>query len=59
VLSDNMGLVELFEEFLSFLFNIKERTPIIYQDCTLVIDLVRIRGGGGSVNEALEGKDEC
>ena len=37
--------MELFEKFLSFLLNIKERTPIIYQDCTSVIDLVT-KGGG-------------
>jgi hypothetical protein len=44
-LTDNVGFVELFEEFLSFLLNIKERMPIIYQDCTSVIDLVT-KGGG-------------
>jgi len=44
-LTDNVGFVELFEEFLSFLLNIKERTPVIYQDCTSVIDLVT-KGGG-------------
>lgn len=44
-LTDNVGFVELFEEFLSFLLNVKERTPIIYQDCTSVIDLVT-KGGG-------------
>ncbi len=43
--TDNIGFMELFEEFLSFLLNIKERTPIIYQSCTLVIDLVT-KGGG-------------
>ncbi len=44
-LMDNVGFMELFEEFLSFLLNIKERTPVIYQDCTSVIDLVT-KGGG-------------
>jgi hypothetical protein len=44
-LTDNVGFVELFEEFLSFLLNVKERTPIVYQDCTSVIDLVT-KGGG-------------
>jgi hypothetical protein len=29
-LTDNMGFMELFEEFLSFVLNMKERTPIIY-----------------------------
>jgi hypothetical protein len=36
-LTDNVGFVELFEEFLSFLLNIKDRTPIVYQDRTSVI----------------------
>jgi hypothetical protein len=44
-LTDNMGFVELFEEFLSFLVNIKERTPIVYQDCNSMIDWVT-KGGG-------------
>jgi hypothetical protein len=44
-LTDNVGFVELFEEFLSILLNIDERTPIVYQDCTSVIDLVT-KGGG-------------
>ena len=44
-LTDNVGFMELFEEFLSFLLNVKERTPVVYQDCTSVIDLVT-KGGG-------------
>jgi hypothetical protein len=44
-LTDNIGFVELFEEFLSFILNIKQRVPTIYQDSTSVISLVT-RGGG-------------
>ena len=44
-LTDNLGLVELFHEFLSFLFGKPIPTPIIYQDSTSVISLVT-RGGG-------------
>jgi hypothetical protein len=44
-LTDNLGLVELFHEFLSFLFGTSIPIPIVYQDCTSVISLVT-RGGG-------------
>jgi len=44
-LTDNLGLVELFHEFLSFLFGEPIPLPIIYQDSTSVISLVT-RGGG-------------
>jgi hypothetical protein len=44
-LTDNLGLVELFHEFISFLFGKPIPTPIIYQDSTSVISLVT-RGGG-------------
>jgi hypothetical protein len=44
-LSDNIGLVELFHEFITFLVSDKIPTPIIYQDCTSVITLVT-QGGG-------------
>ena len=44
-LTDNIGLVELFHEFISFLFGKPIPTPIIYQDSTSVISLVT-RGGG-------------
>jgi hypothetical protein len=44
-LTDNVGFVELFEEFLAFILNINQRVPTIYQDSTSVISLVT-RGGG-------------
>jgi hypothetical protein len=44
-LTDNISFVELFEEFLSFILNIKQRIPTIYQDSTSVISLVT-KGGG-------------
>ena len=44
-LTDNLGLVELFHEFISFLFGQTIPLPIIYQDSTSVISLVT-RGGG-------------
>eukprot|EP00590_Aulacoseira_subarctica_P007934 CAMPEP_0172427188 /NCGR_PEP_ID=MMETSP1064-20121228/40977_1 /TAXON_ID=202472 /ORGANISM="Aulacoseira subarctica , Strain CCAP 1002/5" /LENGTH=176 /DNA_ID=CAMNT_0013171267 /DNA_START=105 /DNA_END=635 /DNA_ORIENTATION=- len=44
-LTDNLGLVELFHEFISFLFGEQIPLPIIYQDSTSVISLVT-RGGG-------------
>jgi hypothetical protein len=44
-LLDNIGLVELFHEFITFLVSEKLSTPIIYQDSTSVITLV-IQGGG-------------
>ncbi len=44
-LSDNIGLVELFHEFITFLVSDKVSTPVIYQDSTSVITLVT-QGGG-------------
>lgn len=44
-LTDNLGLVELFHEFLSFLYGHPIPLPIVYQDSTSVISLVT-RGGG-------------
>jgi hypothetical protein len=44
-LSDNVGLFELFHEFVSFLVSETLPTPIIYQDSTSVIKLVT-QGGG-------------
>jgi len=43
-LSDNLGFVELFEEFLTFVENRGKRVPTIYQDSTSVISLVT-KGG--------------
>jgi len=39
-LTDNIGLVELFEELITFLVNDKIVTPIIYQDSSSVVSLV-------------------
>jgi hypothetical protein len=44
-LTDNIGLVELFEEFVTFLVNEKIATPIIYQDSSSVVSLVTLGGG--------------
>jgi hypothetical protein len=44
-LMDNIGLVELFDEFISFLFNDKIPTPVIYQDHSSVVSLVTQEGG--------------
>jgi hypothetical protein len=44
-LSDNVGLVELFHEFLGFILNHKVDIPIVHQDNMSVISLVTTRGG--------------
>jgi len=44
-LTDNLGLVELFHEFLSFLYGNPIPLPIVYQDSTSVISLVTREGG--------------
>jgi hypothetical protein len=44
-LTDNIGLVELFQEFVEFLTMNGVKTPVIYQDCQAVISLVT-KGGG-------------
>jgi hypothetical protein len=44
-LSDNLGLVELFKEFVEFLVGRDIDVPIVYQDCKAVISLVTIGGG--------------
>jgi hypothetical protein len=45
-LTDNIGFIELFEEFFSFIINQEEKIPpLIYQDSTSVISLV-MKGGG-------------
>jgi hypothetical protein len=43
-LSDNLGFVELFEEFLTFVDNRGKQVPTIYEDSTSVISLVT-KGG--------------
>jgi hypothetical protein len=44
-LSDNVGFVELFHKFVSFVLNCKIDTPMVYQDNTSVISLVTAGGG--------------
>jgi hypothetical protein len=44
-LTDNLGLLELFRELVSFLIMSQVPMPIVYQDCTTVITLVT-KGGG-------------
>jgi hypothetical protein len=44
-LTDNLGLVELFHEFVSFLIGRKALVPVVYQDLTSVISLVTEGGG--------------
>jgi hypothetical protein len=44
-LMDKIGIVELFDEFFTFLVNDKILNPVIYQDSLLVVSLVT-QGGG-------------
>jgi hypothetical protein len=44
-LSDYVGFIELFHEFITFLTSDQVSSPIIYQDSTSVITLVT-QGGG-------------
>ena len=44
-LTDNLGLVELFQEFVVFVMKKTTKTPMIFQDCIAVVMLV-MKGGG-------------
>jgi hypothetical protein len=44
-LTDNLGLVELFKEFVDFVTGKETKTPVVFQDCKAVISLVTIGGG--------------
>jgi hypothetical protein len=44
-LTDNVGLAELFREFVEFLTMKEIAVPIIYEDCNAVVSLVMIGGG--------------
>jgi ribosomal protein L7Ae-like RNA K-turn-binding protein len=44
-LTDNLGLVELFQEFVEFVSRKKIEPPVVYQDCNAVVTLVT-KGGG-------------
>jgi hypothetical protein len=43
-LTDNLGLIELFQEFVEFVLGKKVETPLVYQDCNAVVSLVT-KGG--------------
>jgi hypothetical protein len=44
-LTDNLGLVELFKEFVEFVVGQEVQVPIVYQDCKAVLSLVAMGGG--------------
>jgi hypothetical protein len=44
-LSDNLGFIELFQEFITFVTNAKIEIPLIFQDNTSVISMVTTGGG--------------
>jgi len=44
-LTDNLGLVELFQEFVEFVTKKRIAPPLVYQDCNAVVTLVT-KGGG-------------
>jgi hypothetical protein len=44
-LTDNLGLVELFQEFVDFVMKKNTKTPVIFQDCNVVVTLA-MKGGG-------------
>jgi hypothetical protein len=44
-LTDNLGMIELFQEFVEFVLGKKVEAPLVYQDCNAVVSLVT-RGGG-------------
>jgi hypothetical protein len=44
-LTDNVGLVELFREFVEFLIMRKISVSIVYEDCNAVVSLVTLGGG--------------
>jgi hypothetical protein len=44
-LMDNLGLLELFQEFVDYVTKKTTKTPVIYQDCNAVVMLVT-KGGG-------------
>ncbi len=43
--SDNLGFIELFQEFITFVTNAKVEVPLIFQDNNLVISTVTTGGG--------------
>jgi hypothetical protein len=53
-LSENIGCVDLFHEFVSFILNCAVNIPTVYQDNTSVISLVTL--GGGKVRTNIKGR---
>jgi hypothetical protein len=53
--TDNLGLIELFHEFLEFLTMKKIDPPTIYQDCNVVVLLVT-KGGGQTKTKHLRAR---
>jgi hypothetical protein len=56
-LTDNLGLVELFQEFVEFITRKKVMIPVVFQDYNTVVSLVTL-GGGKLRTKHLPGKDE-
>jgi hypothetical protein len=54
-LTDNLGLVELFKEFVEFVTGHEVQVPIVYQDCKAVLSLVT-KGGGITRTKHLRAK---
>jgi hypothetical protein len=44
-LTNNLGFIELFQEFVEFLIEKRVNTPIVFQDCSAVVTSVT-KGGG-------------
>jgi hypothetical protein len=42
---DNLGMIELFQEFVEFVLGKKVEAPLVYQDYNAVVSLVT-KGGG-------------
>jgi len=51
-LTNNLGFIELFQEFVEFLIGKKVNAPIVFQDCSAVVMLVT-KGGGITRTEHL------
>jgi hypothetical protein len=44
-LTDKLGLIELFQEFVELFTKKKIRTPVVHPDCNAVVSLVTIGAG--------------
>lgn len=51
----NLGLIELFHEFLQFIMDGPIPVPMVYQDCNAVISLV-MKGGGVTRTKHLQAR---